>query len=672
MTPILFKGDTVQFNTNGYGGLYDAKFCVVKEQLNGEFTLTMTYPKTGINAEYILPRNFIYAKVREEEYPYYQAFRINKITDSLVSNDMLIEAQHISYDLSGYPMPEFTATGISNILWMFKNRCLVGDHNFTFDTDLGNTSSTFTTKVPRSIRNCIGGEDGSLLQMFRCELEFNQRNVHLRKRRGADNGVRIEYGKNLESFVNVKATDSAYNGIVGYWYKNNMLTKAMVMYMEYDPSDRDIEFYDQKFKILDCTSQFENQPTAKQLTNYIDRYATENKIGKVHLESMTVKFIPLSATEEYKDLAVLERVAIGDTVHVIYGGEEYSLRVIEATYDVLKERYTSIELGDRKVTIAKAIADIASEQAAAQTSSVMIPPGASISDVTSYFQSRVQTVKDLINGQSSDWENIIFITDPHGSGNKQHSQEIATYLMSNANVSMLVLGGDYSNGDWVKAEYQTYTNPLLTNGYKGATYALFGNHERRGGKTQEATDSIYNDFLADKEWLYGSPSDIYYYFDDTVRQVRYLFLNTSDGNAEYTMGDNQINFIRQAVQIPSTWSLMVFGHVTLAQMGGVTTTNVTNGTAVINAINECTGNIIGYFCGHQHIDLSETISGFQHTTLICDKLDNTNWYPGISVTDRAEGTITEQAVSVISYNLRQRKVYIRRIGAGVDHIEYTY
>ena len=672
MIPVLYKGDEKLFQNNGYGRLADAKSCIVKEQLNGEFTLTMTYPKTGLHAEHILPRNIILAKVRDEDPTVSQAFRISKITDSLISNDMVVEAQHISYDLSGYPMPEFTATGVSNILWMFKNRCLIGEHNFTFETNLANSTSTFTTKVPRSIRNCLGGEDGSLLQMFRCELEFSNFRVKLLKRRGADNGVKIAYGKNLESFVNIKATDSAYNGIVGYWFKNNMLTKAMVMYVEFDPRDRGNEFYGDKFKILDCTSQFENQPTAKQLTNYIDRYASENQIGKVHLESMTVKFIPLSATEEYKELAPLERVVLGDTVHALYGNDDYELRVIETNYDVLKERYTSVELGDRKVTIAKTITDIASEQAAKQTSAVMIPPGASISDVTSYFQSRVQTVTGLINGQSNDWENIIFITDPHGSGNKQHSQMIATYLMSNANVSMLVLGGDYSNGDWVKTEYQTYTNPLLTNGYKGATYALFGNHERRGGKTQEATDLIYNDFLADKEWLYGSPSDIYYYFDDSARQVRYLFLNTSDGNAEYTMGDNQINFIKQAVLIPSTWSLMVFGHVTLAQMGGVTTSNVTNGTAVINAIKECTGNIIGYFCGHQHIDLSEKISGFQHTTLICDKLDNTNWYPGISLTDRAEGTITEQAVSVISYNLRQRKVYIRRIGAGVDHIEYTY
>jgi hypothetical protein len=72
----------------------------------------------------------------------------------------------------------------------------------------------------------------------------------------------------------------------------------------------------------------------------------------------------------------------------------------------------------------------------------------------------------------------------------------------------------------------------------------------------------------------------------------------------------------------SEWSLVVIGHVNLAVMGGVTYSNESNGSNVISAINSCNGSIVGYICGHQHVDITEEIGCFQHTTLICDKFEN--------------------------------------------------
>ena len=361
MIPILFKGDATLFTTNGYGRLSDAKSCTVSEELNGAYTLTLRYPKTGLHSEYLLPRNIIVADVNDKTPVSRQPFRISKITDSLTGNDMIVEAQHISYDLSGYPMPEFTATGVANILNAFKNNSLVGSHNFVFITNSTNTTSTFKTNVPRSIRSCLGGEEGSLLQLIRCEYEFNNYIVNVLNHRGSDNGVRIEYGKNLESFTNVKATDNTYNGIVAYWFKDDVLVKVQQAYSSYDPESKDVEFFGWKYKILDCTDKFENQPTQAQLNDYVTKYADENNIGATHLNSMTVKFIPLWQTEEYKYLESLSRVELGDTVHVTYERHNYELRVIATQFDVLNERYVQIELGTKKSTMNKTIQSIAKE-----------------------------------------------------------------------------------------------------------------------------------------------------------------------------------------------------------------------------------------------------------------------------------------------------------------------
>lgn len=296
-----------------------------------------------------------------------------------------------------------------------------------------------------------------------------------------------------------------------------------------------------------------------------------------------------------------------------------------------------------------------------------------IDNVQSYFREPTLTVRNDLNSLSGDWQNIVFITDTHGSGNKQHSQAIGLYLLDNAPVSMLVIGGDYSLDPWSKTEYDTYMEPFLLSDSMDKIYAIFGNHETHGGGTAEAKGSIYNDFLRDKAWLSGVLENNYYYFDDSDRKIRYMFLNTSDYR-QYEMSADQLSWIAQNAVLPSAdWSLVVFGHVTLNDMGVQTYLNEANGADVVTAINNCNGSIIGYICGHQHIDAIYNDGNFTHVTLQCDKFENTNYYDGISVTDRVVGTVSEQAVSVISINTTTKDVVIRRIGAGRNQtLSYNY
>lgn len=298
----------------------------------------------------------------------------------------------------------------------------------------------------------------------------------------------------------------------------------------------------------------------------------------------------------------------------------------------------------------------------------------SIENVQTYFREPTLSVSNAINGLSDDWQSFVFITDTHGSGNKQHSQAIGLYLLDNAPVSMICLGGDYSVSSWSKTEYDTYMAPYLNSGMVDKIYALFGNHETYGGGTTEAKQSIYNDFLKDKPHLVGQMANNYYYFDDSVRKIRYVFLNTSDGGSQYVMSASQISWISQNVVLPSSeWSLVVFGHVTLNDMGIPTYSNESNGADVVSAISNCNGTIIGYICGHQHIDTIYNDGSMTHVTLQCDKFENTNYYSGVSVTDRVAGTVSEQAVSVISFNTKTKQVVIRRIGAGRNQtMSYSY
>lgn len=285
-----------------------------------------------------------------------------------------------------------------------------------------------------------------------------------------------------------------------------------------------------------------------------------------------------------------------------------------------------------------------------------------IENVVSYFRESTQAVKVEINALSDDWQSVIHITDPHGSGNQNHSQSIALYLLANTPAKMIVLGGDYSLQNWSETQYDTYVSPLLQSDYMENIYACFGNHETYGtGATASAKSAIYSDFLEGKT-LQGNPQEIYYYFDDVSRKTRFVFINTSDSNPT-TMSSTQLAWLETAVQVPGTdWSVVVFGHVNIENLGGVTTMNESNGAAIAAAIATSNGTVVGYFCGHQHIDGISTISGIHQAMLYCDKLENIDYYSGYSVTDRTAGTTSEQAVSVISFNTTTKQVVIRRIG----------
>lgn len=302
--------------------------------------------------------------------------------------------------------------------------------------------------------------------------------------------------------------------------------------------------------------------------------------------------------------------------------------------------------------------------------------GYSINNVVSYYREPTLDVCDDVNELSDDWQTFVHITDPHGSGDNQHSQAIAMYVLDNTPANFLVLGGDYVNWYWEKSQWDTYVAPFIENGFDDRVLAVLGNHELIynidgivTGDGAEAKQAIYDDFLKDKSYLIGNTARTYYYFDDTIRKIRYMFINTSDvpdGSTSGAIGmtDAQLAWIAEYVVMPdSSWSLLVIGHVTLNTMGGITYSNIDRGIASTIAQN-CNGSIIGYICGHQHIDLLYNDGNMEHATLMCDLFSNTNYYDGISVTDRVAGTVSEQAVSVISFNTKTKDVVIRRIGAG--------
>ena len=340
MIPILYEGTETSFTTNGLGRLSDAITCKVKEERNGSYELEMTYPVSGIHFEDITEGKIILAQPHDGGLT--EPFIIYRI-EKPINGICTIKGEHISYRLCDIVAMPFTAGTIQEAFGLIPSKSATSNP-FNFTTDIV-SSVGYTLDHPMSVRGMLGGESGSILDTYgQGDYEFSRFDVTLHSERGADNGVTLRYGKNITDLKNVVDMSNVYTGIVPYWTdgENTVVLPEKVILSEHTG---DYPFY--IIKPVDFSSDYEEQPTEAQLRDRAQRYITNNEGWKIR-NNITVSFVALWDTEEYKEIAPLERVNLCDTVHVKYGplGVNFSTKVVKTDYNVLLERYNSITLGD--------------------------------------------------------------------------------------------------------------------------------------------------------------------------------------------------------------------------------------------------------------------------------------------------------------------------------------
>ena len=351
MIPILYEKNTTDFSTNGIGRLSDAISCVVDLEANGEYELTMVYPLTGVHFSELQMSSIIFAKPDNKREN--QAFRVYKISKP-ISGKVTVNAEHISYQLSQIPVSPFIAESAASAFSGLKTNAAV-ECPFEFWTDK-TSSGKFAVEVPASIRSKLGGSEGSILDVYGGEYEFDMYTVRLYNKLGQDNGVAIRYGKNLTDLTQEESIANTITGIMPYWADSEgtviMLDEKVV------ESDASANYPYPRIAVMDFSSEFESQPTQQQLQQAAEDYIERNDIG-VPSVSLSVSFAQLWQTEEYKDIAPLEEVAVFDTVTVQFDelGVDAKAKIRHTTYNVLLERYDSVEIGDARSNISTTLVE---------------------------------------------------------------------------------------------------------------------------------------------------------------------------------------------------------------------------------------------------------------------------------------------------------------------------
>ena len=389
MIPILYSPTTTSFTTGGIGKLIDAGSCIVTEERNGSYELEMTYPITGHLYDEIKQRSIIFAKPSPAQSE--QPFRVYRITKPL-NKVVTIYAAHISYDLSGIPVKNFTSQSVQAALTALTTSSVISNP-FTFWSDKTN-SGVMEIATPTPCRTILS----NILDAYGGEYEFDKYTVKLHSLRGFDNGVSIKYGKNLTDLEQDENCSNVYTGVLPYWTGNDTTVSGSVVNA---PGTYDFT----RILPVDFTSDFEEQPSTAQLDNAATKYISDNNIGIPEV-NLTVSFVHLNQTEEYKNLGIFERVELGDTIKVEFAamGVSSTARCVKTVYNTLLERYDNVELGEVK----KGLADTISSQ----TSSII--DISKNSGVSSAVKAAIMAASEAITGQKG---GSVILHDTRG-GNK--------------------------------------------------------------------------------------------------------------------------------------------------------------------------------------------------------------------------------------------------------------
>lgn len=351
---ILYAPNTTNFTSNGLGSLVDATYAIVTEERNGTYELEVRYPITGAHFSDIAYSCILKCPSMPSGDP--QLFRIYAISKPM-NGIITINAEHISYQLSYIAVDSFTAGSAAEAMVKIKGNAMT-TCPFTFWTDK-QTVANYNQPAPDNIRARLGGVQGSILDVYGGEYEFDNYTVKLHENRGINRGVTLRYGKNITNIEQEENISNVYTSIVGYWQNEDTTVKTGVINSAHAGA-----YPFARTKVVDFSSDFEDAPTVSQLTSRATSYMTANSFGVPHI-NIKVSFVALWQTEEYKNIAPLERVYLCDTVSVFFEklGITASAKVVKTVYNVLLDKYDSIELGETKTNLAGRLANNVGETA---------------------------------------------------------------------------------------------------------------------------------------------------------------------------------------------------------------------------------------------------------------------------------------------------------------------
>ncbi len=348
-------------NTKKLSELTTVTKALVTEERNGLFELQLTCAIGGKGVEFLEKENIIKVDIGEKLTA--QAFRICN-TRKKMNNRIDVLANHISFDLAfdcitrliiekqscEYVLNEiFRSSQFSKHYRGFSD--IIATQNYNMEM--------------ASCLESIGGKRGSIIDTFGngAEVYRDNTNFHVLNKRGHDNGVTVEYRKNLTGMEVEEDTSELITRIFPYAAYTDADGVEVTIKGGVVDSPLLTNYAHPYIAFKDYSDKFDEEetPTTEKLTQLAEREFNNNKVD-IPKFNYKIEFIPLSKCVGYEGLD--DRIDLCDTVTII--DTRYNIdtqaKVIKTVFNVLRGRYESMELGEPRTSLNDVVGGTSGEE----------------------------------------------------------------------------------------------------------------------------------------------------------------------------------------------------------------------------------------------------------------------------------------------------------------------
>jgi len=349
MIPILYEKTETAFVSNGIARLRDAVSCIVSEERNGVYECSLEYPMDGANYELIQIGRII--GVTHDETGDIQPFDIvsfEKPIDGVVT----FHCTHISYRQSYIATRGTNINSLAAAFNQIATSTVPSGNPFTYWTDKTSTGYlSCMDGTPRTVRQVLGGIEGSILDIYGGEYEFDKWSVKLWSNRGQLRDFSIRYGVNMLDYNEECDSSGCYSACLPYWSDG-----TSVVVGSYQSSGGITPSGRVQVVPLDVSDKFENKPTSAQV-NTMAVQVMQQSNPTIPSQNIEVSFVRLQDMGEFADFQNLMQCKLCDTINVIFPDFNSSgqFKIVQTEWNVLTGKYESMQLGDLSVTLSEAL-----------------------------------------------------------------------------------------------------------------------------------------------------------------------------------------------------------------------------------------------------------------------------------------------------------------------------
>ena len=356
MKPILYKANETTFETYGLGEI-DATKALVTRERNGNYTLYIEYPASGRLASVFKTDMRIKsdAGLRTKNQTFYIS-RIVKSSKGIIK----IYAKHISHltEIMAIRNKTLVNGTASSALSIWASNTLGG---VRFDTWSDITTSNRTSWDIANVKNAreaLGGKEGSILDVWGGEFEFDNTTIRLHKQLGRKSPIVLEYGRNILSAEDEQDIGSTYTSIYPYATYTPESTGSTDGHSEAITVELPEKYIDSKYvglynerrvEIVDFSSSFKEKevPTAEKLKSLANAYIINNNVGLPKINTK-IEYVDLSNAQDHASNQILEEAELCDIVPIYYppiGITSEDGKLTTIVFDVLRGVNDSVEVG---------------------------------------------------------------------------------------------------------------------------------------------------------------------------------------------------------------------------------------------------------------------------------------------------------------------------------------